>query len=119
MAYMLESLRSMVEVLAGNSLRVPEDIGIAMACLPDQTYQKGLPDFSGVDEGFAHIGERAVELLVGLCENFEMGLPDVPIRHLLGGTWHDGKTLRRQVGHPGATRAAVPQKPGRSRVARA
>lgn len=96
MAYVSESLRATVKALAGISLRVPEDIGIAMVCLPDRTYQEELPDFSGIDEGFAHIGERAVDLLVGLCENFEHGLPEKPIRHLVGGTWHDGATLRKQ-----------------------
>lgn len=116
MAYISESLPKIMDTLARIPLRVPEDIGIAMACLPDQTFQKGLPDFSGVDEGFAHIGERAVELLVGLCENFERGLPEMPIRHLLSGAWHEGKTLREQA--PAALRKKPGTRGGASRSVR-
>jgi len=94
-AYITEHLTNIMETVAKMKLSVPKKLGIAMVCTPDYQFQNAdLPDFSGINEGFSQMGERAVDLLVGLCENFEIGPPETPIRHLLGGTWHDGKTLR-------------------------
>ncbi len=62
--------------------------------ISSESQKQPLPDFSGIDEGFAQIGLRAVKLLTSLWENFERGVPALPVSHLLSGRWHEGKTLR-------------------------
>jgi LacI family transcriptional regulator len=80
-------------------LRVPEDLGVAMLCLPDASLRApaGQPaDLSGIDENFADLGSRAVDLLVQTMENFERGVPEHPMRKLQVGRWHEGATVRAQ-----------------------
>lgn len=80
-------------------LRVPEDLGVAMLCLPDTSRPapSGQPaDLSGIDENFADLGSRAVDLLVQTMENFERGVPEHPMRKLQVGRWHEGATVRAQ-----------------------
>ena len=111
LAYISQHLRHTIETLRKSSLRVPEDIGIAMLCLPDYPCEEsGLPEFSGVNEQFELMGERAIELLVGQCENFERGLPETSTRHLIGGIWQDGNTLRSLT-----PKSSAPRKASRSR----
>ncbi len=80
-------------------LKVPDDIGVAMLCLPDFTRPRParLPEeLCGIDEDFAELGDRAAELLIQTLENFERGVPARPMRKLLAGVWREGRTLRPQ-----------------------
>lgn len=51
---------------------------------------------SGVYENGPLIGRTAVDFLVGMLQRGESGLPEIPIRILVEGTWKPGETIRRQ-----------------------
>lgn len=77
------------------ALKMPDDIGVIMLCLPDKSYlPKDFPDISGIDEQLPQLAGRSVDFLVQLMENFETGIPDLPMRHLMQGKWHEGTTVR-------------------------
>jgi LacI family transcriptional regulator len=71
---------------------MPEDIGFASLDLDpaDEVV-------SGLNENSFYIGQKAVDVLVGLLHRGERGLPDVPTRLLVESTWVPGKTLRTQT----------------------
>lgn len=94
--------------LAKAAVRVPEDVGIAVASVPygDRT-------ISGIDENVERVGAMAVDTIVGMIHRNETGIPANPWRILAEGSWFPGKTVRRQI-HPSGTpsvrerRRAVP-----------
>jgi LacI family transcriptional regulator len=40
------------------------------------------------------VGEAAVEMVIGMIHNNELGIPDFPRATLVGSTWVNGKTVR-------------------------
>ena len=97
LSYTMENYGRIFTWLHELKLRIPQDIGVVMLCLPD-TSQKAPPhqpaDLTGMDENFPEIAERALDLLVQTKENFEQGVPEHPMRKLMIGRWHEGTTLR-------------------------
>jgi LacI family transcriptional regulator/LacI family repressor for deo operon, udp, cdd, tsx, nupC, and nupG len=73
--------------LAGYSL--PDEIGVAGLSLTSSN-----TEISGIVEDSEKIGAIAVDVLVGMIQRGERGVPPLPIRTHLEGTWHDGITLR-------------------------
>lgn len=75
--------------LAADGLRVPRDIGVAVAATPfrDKT-------ISGIDENVPMVGAMAVDTLVGMIHRNETGVPVTPWRILAEGKWFPGKTVR-------------------------
>ncbi len=71
-------------------LQVPRDIGVVNLSCP----ALGDP-IAGIYQNAELLGARAVDLLGGLIERNEVGLPDFPNALLLDGTWNVGKTLKR------------------------
>lgn len=69
--------------------RVPEDIGVACPVLFSDA-----GEISGVFENTQRTGEAAADFLVSLILRAERGIPDVPLRMHIEGSWIDGKTLR-------------------------
>lgn len=69
--------------------RSPEDIGVACASMPG-------PDtsLSGIVEDSFHIGEVAVDFLVGLVQHGIRGVPAQPQRIHVEGLWNAGRSLR-------------------------
>ncbi|XHR28110.1 MAG: LacI family DNA-binding transcriptional regulator [Chthoniobacteraceae bacterium] len=72
--------------------RVPEEIGLASfhAKASDPTQ-------SGIDQNPRRVGSMAIDILTGLVQRGEFGIPDIPNRHLVSCTWVPGKTLRKLV----------------------
>lgn len=83
--------------------RIPEDIGFAS--LDINRSQEGI---SGVDENNFLIGQKAVDVLIGMIHRGERGIPEVPIRTLVESVWVLGKTLRKKK----ETRRASERAPG-------
>lgn len=70
---------------------LPQDIGFASLDLsPDDT------ELAGLNENSFYIGQKAVDILVGLLHRGERGIPAVPTRLLVESTWVSGTTLRQQ-----------------------
>jgi len=72
-------------------LKVPDDIGYA--CL--HRLQPTDP-WAGVHRFPERIGAAAVDVLVGLLQNNELGLPAFPKTVLIEGEWQHGPTVRHQ-----------------------
>jgi len=88
-----------------SGLNVPDELGLCMLCLPDHVFHRRTPadddnklsEISGIDERWDELARRSVELLVDIVERFERGIPEMPIRHLMKGMWHEGKTMRPRL----------------------
>lgn len=70
-------------------LRVPEDVGFVTLCSPEV----GHPLSGAVQDG-REVGARAVDLLIHLVENNEVGLPRCPLTQSTVPLWNPGNTLR-------------------------
>ena len=94
-SYAYEFYAIVIGWLDALGLRMPQDIGAIMLCLPDKNYlPPGFPDIAGIDERLPQLAGRSVDFLVQLLENFEAGVPELPMRHLMQGKWHEGTTVR-------------------------
>lgn len=62
-------------------------VGVAGLNLPQTT-----GDLSGIVEASEHIGAHAVDLLAGMIQRAERGIPPFPIRSHVEGVWHEGKS---------------------------
>jgi LacI family transcriptional regulator len=82
--------------LSADGLRVPDDIGIAVASTPF-----GDATISGIDENVRMVGAMAVDTVVGMIHRNETGVPANPWRILAEGTWFQGRTVceRSRVAH--------------------
>jgi LacI family transcriptional regulator len=69
--------------------RVPADLGVALLTLENFT-----GDFAGVDENPREVGAAAVDYVAGMIHRNERGVPAMPQRVLIEGTWVDGSTVR-------------------------
>lgn len=78
-----------MDVLTAQGIRSAGDIGVAGLSLPS-------PDtpLAGVVEDSTRIGTVAMDMLVGMVERGERGLPPSPVRVHVEGVWHEGTTLR-------------------------
>ena len=75
--------------------RVPSDVGVAFHSLDE-----GRKGFSGMKKNSFQIGVMAVDLLVDMLHRNERGIPAIPYRLMVEGSWCEGKTLLRT--HPPA-----------------
>lgn len=75
--------------LREQGLRVPEDVGFVTLCSPEV----GHPLSGAVQDG-REVGARAVDLLIHLVEQNEVGLPRRPLTQSTVPLWNPGKTLR-------------------------
>lgn len=86
------SSRKIIGWLLEIGLRVPRDVGVAVATVP---YRDKF--LSGIDEGVETVGAYAVEILIGMILRCEKGVPPCSFSHLKeGGAWVAGKTIRKQ-----------------------
>lgn len=76
-------------------LKIPDDLGYVSLDLD------GLPPghewISGIDQNSHHVGASAVDLLVGAIQRGQRGVPDLPVRIEVAGTWRPGKSTRKQT----------------------
>ena len=81
-------VRPWVEALG---LHVPRDIGLIQLELRHDN-----EDWAGMDQHNDLTGEAAMDMLVGMLHNNEIGIPAFPRATLISGTWAPGKTVRTQ-----------------------
>ena len=79
-----------IECLEKQGLKIPENIGVAFYSLSGKNKV-----FSGMRENAAVVGGAALDYLVNMMQRNERGLPKIPQRLLIEGTWQEGKTVRR------------------------
>lgn len=70
-------------------IRVPEDLGLAFSSV------EGKERIAGINEHIYTVGIKAVELVKVMLDRGETGIPDIPLRILVEGTWQQGETVRR------------------------
>lgn len=81
--------RHMLDWLTEAGYRVPEDIAYVSPSL-----QESNVDHAGVFETSHDVGRAAGDYLAGMLARGEYGVPAVPRRILLDGSWQQGKTVR-------------------------
>lgn len=75
--------------LQQHGFQIPADIGVAFLTLPRLN-----GDYSGVDENPREVGTAAANYLAGMIHRNERGVPAMPQRVLIEGTWIEGRTVR-------------------------
>jgi DNA-binding LacI/PurR family transcriptional regulator len=89
----LTSNRRQLTVLRSAAIRVPEDV--ALAHLNVEDVENAVPgEVAGVRQDNAGVGSTAVELLINLLYQNEVGVPLHPKSVQVHGTWVDGATAR-------------------------
>jgi LacI family transcriptional regulator len=78
----------LVEGVRSFGYRVPEEVGVVHLSLDGDC-----EDWAGIWSRKDEIGATTVDLLVGLMQNNQFGLPKVARETLLRGIWHPGNTL--------------------------
>lgn len=77
------------EAIPSLGYRVPDDIGLAHPSVPSPDDGR-----SGIDENSRAIGAAALDLLSGLWQHHERGVPTEPHFLLIKGRWVQGRTVR-------------------------
>ncbi|MCU0793388.1 MAG: LacI family transcriptional regulator [Opitutaceae bacterium] len=80
------------EWLEAAGLRAPRDVGLIQLEL-----RRGCEDWAGMDQHNDLTGEAAVDMLLALLHNAEIGLPSAPRATLVGASWLPGKTVLPQI----------------------
>jgi LacI family transcriptional regulator len=78
-------VKTWVEALG---LRVPTDIGLIQL-----EHREDCKEWAGMDQHNDQTGEGAVDMLVGMVHNNEIGLPAFPRATLISGSWIAGSTV--------------------------
>lgn len=73
-------------------LRVPDDVGIATL-----TAREDEPEIAGVHQNDRLIGATAADVVIGMLQRNERGLPANLTYTLVGGVWRPGPSLRPQT----------------------
>ena len=71
---------------------VPNDIGLASFHAVSSIAVQ-----SGIDQNTRQVGAMSIDILTGLVLRGEFGIPKIPNRHLVSGTWVAGQTVRNLV----------------------
>ena len=80
---------TLLHYMKQSGLSVPAAMGFASLDV-----QENQPDVSGIDQGLREIGEAGMNLIDLLIRTNARGLRTTEHKVVLGGTWHEGKTLR-------------------------
>jgi len=62
-----------------------------LVSLDRRTSDRGI---AGIDQNYARIGGNAVDVMIGLLQRNERGLPNQPATVLSDGAWINGRSLR-------------------------
>jgi DNA-binding LacI/PurR family transcriptional regulator len=76
--------------LHGMDLEVPQDVALIQL-----EWREDHPEWAGMCQHNDIVGEAAVEMLLGLIHQDEVGIPLYPRATLIGSSWVNGKTVRR------------------------
>ncbi|NWK55620.1 LacI family DNA-binding transcriptional regulator [Verrucomicrobiaceae bacterium N1E253] len=71
--------------------KIPSDIGLIQL-----EKRKNKPDWAGMNQHNDITGEAAIDMVISRIHHGEPGIPQFPQATLIGPTWEDGKTVRRQ-----------------------
>ncbi len=82
---------SILEYLHKLGYRVPEDVAVASLSLEESDTV-----LSGVHQNGRKVGRASVDVLVGLLERQETGIPETPMHVLIEGVWRDGHTTTKR-----------------------
>lgn len=97
--------REVMERVREMGLKVPGDVAVADIFLERQD-----PFYAGMVHNSLEVGAKAVEILSGMIINNQFGLPSIPIRTDINGTWFDGPSCPdRSVGAPVAVSEKTPR----------
>lgn len=77
-----------LSILRAFGLRAPQEIGVLCASMPAAD-----SELAGIVEDSHHIGEVAVDFLVGLIQHGIRGVPEQPQRIHVEGLWHPGASV--------------------------
>jgi len=83
---------TLCEELETVGFHVPKDVGIAFLDRPSDD-DRG---FSGISQNAEMIGSAAADLLVGMVQRGEKGIPVFPSQKICGGMWIEGHTTKRR-----------------------
>ena len=83
--------RIVMERVEEMGLEVPGDVAVADIFLERQD-----PFFAGVVHNSIEVGAKAVETLSGMVINNQLGIPNIPIRTGINGTWFGGPSCPDQ-----------------------
>ena len=75
-----------IECLKKHGLKIPGDVGVAFYSL-----HKRNKVFSGMRENAVVVGNAALDHLVSMIQRNERGIPKIPQRILIEGTWQEGE----------------------------
>jgi LacI family transcriptional regulator len=78
-------VKTWVEALG---MKVPADVGLIQL-----EHREDCKEWAGMDQHNDQTGEGAVDMLVGMVHNNEIGLPAFPRATLISGTWVEGETV--------------------------
>jgi LacI family transcriptional regulator len=95
---------SIISWLKNLGRRVPEDVGFVHLWAPDQMRQ-----YAGIYHNPPALGMAAVNLLIGMIQRNETGLPETPQTVLLNASWVEGDTLMPLKGMGGASSTGARQ----------
>jgi LacI family transcriptional regulator len=87
--------------------RVPEDIGVIQL-----EWRAARPEIAGMNQHNFVTGEAAVDMIVSQIHNNETGVQEFPRATLIGATWVDGGSVRKQSGG-----TSIPPKPSTTKSA--
>lgn len=79
------------EWLEEEGVKAPRDVGLIQL-----ERRRGCADWAGMEQHNDLTGEAAVDMLVGMVNNNEAGVPAFPRATLIGGTWAEGTTAGQQ-----------------------
>lgn len=82
-------IRQVIGWLKEAGMAVPGDIGLADLCA-----RPSIPDVAGIYQNDHLIGATAIDVLVGMMQRNERGLPDTIVYTLVDGVWQPGDTVR-------------------------
>lgn len=71
---------------------VPRDVSVV--ALDRRPHDRGL---AGIDQDYANLGASAVDMLVGMTQRNDRGLPAKPLTVLSDGVWIPGRSLARRI----------------------
>jgi LacI family transcriptional regulator len=77
--------------LADHGLNVPRDVGVIQL-----EWRASHAEVSGMNQHNDVVGEAAVDMVVGQIHRNESGIPEFPRATMIGATWVDGQSVRRQ-----------------------
>ncbi len=88
--------RFALRLIEACGLGIPKDVGYATLDLDGLTEEYGW--ISGIDQNSHQVGASAVDLLVGAIQRGQRGIPELPVRIEVAGTWRKGKSTPRRTG---------------------